>query len=177
MVGSSRLSHIDHSGRPAMVDVGSKRMTRRQATACAEIVFPAAAAAALHAAELRSKKGPVLDTAIIAGTMAVKRTHELIPFCHPLLLDAIRFEYAFVEPARLRLLCTVSTLARTGVEMEALTGVSIAALTVYDMCKSLSLGMRIDAIQVLRKAGGKRDFDVGKAPAKPRPPRRRRTPA
>jgi cyclic pyranopterin monophosphate synthase len=174
MAGSPRLSHIDHGGRPAMVDVGSKRLSRRQATASAEIVFPAEAAAALHAADLRSKKGPVIDTAIIAGTMAVKRTHELIPFCHPLLLDAIRFEYEFVEPARLRLLCTVATMARTGVEMEALTGVSIAALTVYDMCKSLSLGMRIEAIQILRKTGGKRDFDATRAPVKPRPPRRRR---
>jgi cyclic pyranopterin monophosphate synthase len=145
------------------VDVGAKKITHRVATACSEVVFPAAAARALHAAALRSKKGPVLDTAIIAGTLAVKRTHELIPFCHPLPIDGIRFDCAFVEPERLRILCTVSTLARTGVEMEALTGASVAALTVYDMCKSLSLGLEIVATRVIAKRGGKRDFALSAA--------------
>jgi cyclic pyranopterin monophosphate synthase len=155
---AGKLSHISKHDQPAMVDVGAKKITHRVATACSEVVFPAAAARALHAAALRSKKGPVLDTAIIAGTLAVKRTHDLIPFCHPLPIDGIRFDCVFVEPERLRILCTVSTLARTGVEMEALTGASVAALTVYDMCKSLSLGLEIVATRVIAKQGGKRDF-------------------
>lgn len=159
------LSHVNAGNRPAMVDVGSKAITRREATACSEVIFPADAAKALHAAELQSKKGPVIDTAIIAGTLAVKRTHELIPFCHPLLLDGIRFDCAFTEPTRLCITCTVTTEARTGVEMEAMVGASVAALTVYDMCKSLSLGIEIGSTRVLGKHGGKRDFGVVAAAA------------
>ncbi len=155
---AGKLSHVSARDQPAMVDVGAKKITHRVATACSEVVFPPAAARALQAAALRSKKGPVLDTAIIAGTLAVKRTHELIPFCHPLPIDGIRFDCKFIEPERLRILCTVSTLARTGVEMEALTGASVAALTVYDMCKSLSLGLEIVSTRVIAKHGGKRDF-------------------
>jgi cyclic pyranopterin monophosphate synthase len=155
---SGKLSHISAGDQPMMVDVSAKKVTQRTATACSEVLFPVEAARDLHAAALRSKKGPVLDTAIIAGTMAVKRTHELIPFCHPLPIDGIRFECEFVRPERLRILCTVTTLARTGVEMEALTGASVAALTVYDMCKSLSLGMEIVSTRVIVKQGGRRDF-------------------
>lgn len=172
MAARAKLTHVGRDGRPAMVDVAAKASTRRVATAGSEVVFPADVAKVLHAAQLRSRKGPVIDTAIIAGTMAVKRTHELIPFCHPLLLDAIKFECAFVTPERLRILCTVATTARTGVEMEALTGASVAALTVYDMCKSLGLGMLIENTRVLAKRGGKRDFDaalpvVGAVPTTP----------
>ncbi len=158
MIQDAALSHVGNDGHPAMVDVAGKAITRREATASSDVVFPEDAAAALHGAGLRSKKGPVIDTAIIAGTLAVKRTHELIPFCHPLLLDAIKFECVFVVPTRLRIQCTVVTTARTGVEMEALTGASVAALTVYDMCKSLSHGMVIESTRVLAKHGGKRDF-------------------
>ncbi len=165
------LSHVDKGGRPAMVDVAAKPLTRRVATACSEVVFPEPAARALHAAALRSKKGPVIDTAIIAGTLAVKRTHELIPFCHPLPIDGIHFDCAFVEPTRLRIQCTVSTLARTGVEMEALIGASLAALTVYDMCKSLTLGIEIVATRVVAKQGGKRDFAAVPAQRKSRSPK------
>jgi cyclic pyranopterin monophosphate synthase len=157
---AKRLSHIDVGGHPGMVDVGTKRISQRMATARSEVVFPPEAARQLHAAALRSKKGPVIDTAIVAGTLAVKRTHELIPFCHPLPIDGIRFECAFVAPTRLRIECTVSTEARTGVEMEALVGASVAALTVYDMCKSLTLGMKIVATSVISKQGGKRDFGL-----------------
>lgn len=152
------LSHVDANDHPAMVDVGEKAVTHRHALACSELVFPAAVAEDLHATGLRSKKGPVIDTAIIAGTLAVKRTHELIPFCHALPIDSIRFECRFVEPTRLRIECAVTTCARTGVEMEAMVGASVAALTVYDMCKSLSLQLRIESTQLLSKSGGKRDF-------------------
>lgn len=155
---TGKLSHISAGDQPMMVDVSEKKLTLRRATACSEVLFPLAAARALHAASLRSKKGPVLDTAIIAGTLAVKRTHELIPFCHPLPIDGISFDCVFLTPERLRILCTVTTLARTGVEMEALTGASVAALTVYDMCKSLTLGLEIVSTRVLAKQGGKRDF-------------------
>ena len=125
--------------------------------------FPAAVAAKLQADELRSAKGPVLDTAIIAGTLAVKRTHELIPFCHPLAIDGCRFEMDFVSPAELRIRCTVSITHKTGVEMEALTGASIAALTVYDMCKALSHEIIIGEIRLLEKRGGKRTVKAGRA--------------
>jgi cyclic pyranopterin phosphate synthase len=160
-----RLSHVDADGRPGMVDVGAKPVTRREATAVSIVVFPADAAAALHAAALKSAKGPVLETATIAGTLAAKRTHELIPFCHPLPLERIRFEHAFATPARLEIRCTVAAEARTGVEMEALVGASVAALTVYDMCKALTLGIEIVATRVLAKRGGRRDFGAATAPA------------
>lgn len=158
------LTHVDGNDHPGMVDVGAKAITQRSATAESFVVFPAAAAAALQSALLRTKKGPVIDTAIIAGTQAVKRCADLIPFCHPLPIEAIRFDIAFTTTGTLRIECTVAATARTGVEMEALTGASVAALTVYDMCKSLDLGLVIGPTRVLRKAGGKRDFDSAENP-------------
>ena len=123
---SKKLTHIDPAGRPAMVDVGAKQVTRRVAIASATVHFPADVAATLHADGLRSAKGPVLDTAIIAGTMAVKRTHELIPFCHPLPIEKCRFEMEFVSATELVIRCEVGITHKTGVEMEALTGASVA---------------------------------------------------
>ncbi|MBK8284748.1 MAG: cyclic pyranopterin monophosphate synthase MoaC [Ahniella sp.] len=158
------LSHVGADDRPGMVDVGGKTITKRSATAESFVTFPEDAAQALHDAGLQSKKGPVIDTAIIAGTMAVKRCAELIPFCHPLPIQSIRFDTTFVSPGLLRIRCTVAAEARTGVEMEALTGASLAALTVYDMCKSLSLGLIIGPTQVIEKSGGKRDFSGDTAP-------------
>ena len=158
---SGRLTHIDPSGRPTMVDVGAKQTTRRVAVASASIHFPAEVVAALQASKLRSGKGPVIDTAIIAGTLAVKRTHELIPFCHPLAIDGCRFDAEFVSSTVLLIRCEVSITHKTGVEMEALTGVSIAALTVYDMCKALSHEIVITDIRVLDKRGGKRTVKAG----------------
>lgn len=155
-----RLSHVDADGRPQMVDVGDKPVTRRRAIAQAEVRFPAAVFAELAAGQFRSgKKGAVIDTAIIAGTMAVKRTHELIPFCHPLPVDAITLRID-PEPAanRLQIRCEVAVSSRTGVEMEALTGASVAALTVYDMCKALSHDIVIDAVRLVAKRGGKSDM-------------------
>ena len=150
------LSHVDASGRPAMVDVSAKAATAREARAECLVVFPAAVAKQLRAGDMRSAKGPVLDTAIIAGTMAVKRTHELIPFCHPLPIDACRFEGEWLDARRLRLECSVRTTHRTGVEMEALTGATVAALTVYDMCKALSHEIELGPARLLAKRGGKR---------------------
>ncbi len=153
----SALTHLDAANRPTMVDVGAKAVTRREAVAEALIRLPATVARELTRTGHRTKKGPVFDTAIIAGTLAVKRTHELIPFCHPLPVDHVRIE---VVPRRggLKVTCTVAVDHRTGVEMEALTGATVAALTIYDMCKALSHDILIERVQLLAKSGGKRDF-------------------
>ena len=152
------LTHLDADGRPAMVDIGDKSVTSRSASAQCLIEFPAAVAATLQRDALRVSKGGVVDTAIIAGTMAVKRTAELIPFCHPLPIHGCRFEIEWDAPQVLRVSCSVRTEHRTGVEMEALTGATIAALTVYDMCKALSHGIVIGPAKLRGKRGGKRDF-------------------
>jgi cyclic pyranopterin phosphate synthase len=146
-----------------MVDVGTKAVTRREATAEARVRFPPAVARTLRAQGMQSAKGPVVDTAIIAGTMAVKRTHELIPFCHPLPVEHCRIEIAFDGGDELLVRCTVALSHKTGVEMEALTGASIAALTVYDMCKALSHEIVIDGVRLVEKRGGKRDVHAGRA--------------
>ena len=152
-----KLTHIDAGGRPALVDVSAKSVTARQARAECLVTFPASVAKQLKSSGLQTAKGAVVDTAIIAGTMAVKRTHELIPFCDPLPIDGCRFEVDWLDATSLRIQCTVKTVHRTGVEMEALTGATVAALTVYDMCKALSHEMVIGPAKLLAKSGGKRD--------------------
>jgi cyclic pyranopterin phosphate synthase len=156
-----------------MVDVSAKAVTAREATAVSRVRFPADVARQLRASDLHSAQGPVVDTAIIAGTMAVKRTHELIPFCHPLPIDGCTLLVAWEGTATLRIECTVRTTHRTGVEMEALTGASVAALTVYDMCKGLSHAIVIGPTRLLAKRGGKRDVAPPPAPG-PRAPRARK---
>jgi len=157
MRSRSPLTHLDARNLPTMVDVGGKDATQRTATAEAHIRLPRSVLLALRRAGHRTRKGPVFDTAIIAGVMAAKRTHELIPFCHPLALENCAVE---IEPEAggLRVQCTVSVHHRTGVEMEALVGASAAALTIYDMCKALSHDIEIAAIRLLAKSGGRRDF-------------------
>jgi cyclic pyranopterin phosphate synthase len=159
------LSHVDPKGRPRMVDVGAKTPTLREATAEARVRFPADVAKTLRKQGLRSKKGPIVDTAIIAGTMAVKRTHELIPFCHPLAIERCAFEIDFDGASELLIRCTVAVTHRTGVEMEALTGASVAALTVYDMCKALSHEIVIGEVRLVEKSGGKRRVKQGRVVA------------
>ncbi len=144
-----------------MVDVSTKPVTSRSAVAVTQVRFPMSVADALRKQGMSSAKGPVIDTAIIAGTMAVKRTHELIPFCHPLPIDACRFAIDWSDARTLAIVCEVHTTHRTGVEMEALTGASVAALTVYDMCKALSHAIVIGPTRLAGKRGGKRD--VGEA--------------
>ena len=145
-----------------MVDVSGKLATEREAIAECKVRFPADVARQLRASGLRSAKGGIVDTAIIAGTMAVKRTHELIPFCHPLPIDGCRIGLDWMDERSLRIECMVRTHHRTGVEMEALTGATVAALTVYDMCKALSHQIVLGPAKLLGKRGGKRDFgDVG----------------
>jgi cyclic pyranopterin phosphate synthase len=141
-----------------MVDVSGKSASERTATAQALIHLPAAVSRALRASGHRSKKGPVFETAIIAGVQAVKRTAELIPFCHPLPIDHVEIHIKTASRGRLMVLCTVKTRHVTGVEMEALTGASVAALTIYDMCKALSHDIRIECIELCQKTGGKRAF-------------------
>lgn len=152
------LSHIDATNQPTMVDVSGKAVSRRTAHAQARVILPAAVRAALVDGEIRTPKGPVFQTAIIAGTMAAKRTHELIPFCHPIGLDACRIEISLEGAGDVLVNCTTRVEHRTGVEMEALTGATVAALTIYDMCKALSHDIVIADVRLITKTGGKSDF-------------------
>jgi cyclic pyranopterin phosphate synthase len=156
------FSHLDAAGNPLMVNVGEKAITLRSARARATVVLgEAVLQQLLQGGELHSKKGPVFQTAIIAGIMAAKKTGELIPLCHPLGLDNCQISIQLNEQQEVIIDCTASLTAKTGVEMEALTGVSIAALTIYDMCKALSHDILIKEIQLMEKTGGKRDFKRG----------------
>ena len=137
-----------------MVDVSDKVATRRTAIAQSIVRLPAVVAEALAGAGFRTAKGPVFDTAIVAGVMAAKRTHELIPFCHPLGIENCRIEIR-MDGSEVVIRCTVSVHHKTGVEMEALTGASVAALTIYDMCKALSHDIVIGDTRLLEKHGGK----------------------
>jgi cyclic pyranopterin phosphate synthase len=159
---NDKLTHIDPANRPRMVDVGAKAVTARSATAQAVVRFPREVARALREGGMRAKKGLVIDTAIIAGTLAVKRTHELIPFCHPLMIERCDIAAEFANDTDLEIRCTVAVSHKTGVEMEALTGASVAALTVYDMCKALSHEIVIDDLRLVEKSGGKRLVRGGK---------------
>lgn len=154
------FTHLDEERRPTMVDVSGKSATQRTATAEVRVLFPAAVAAALRESGLRSPKGPVFDTAIVAGVMAAKRTHELIPFCHPLGIESCKIDIGMEDDSAL-IRCTVSVHHKTGVEMEALTGASVAALTVYDMCKALSHDLVISDLRLIAKQGGKSSFSRG----------------
>ena len=154
---SSEFTHVDEHRQPAMVDVGGKSVTQRTATAEARVRFPPAVAEALRESGFETSKGPVFQTAIIAGTMAAKRTHELIPFCHPLGIEKCSLEIEMNDRHEAVIRCTVGVHHKTGVEMEALTGASVAALTVYDMCKALSHEIVVAELRLLEKHGGKRD--------------------
>jgi cyclic pyranopterin monophosphate synthase len=152
------LTHLDARQRPAMVDVGAKKVTHRIATAEARLRLPAGVARALRASGHRTKKGPVFDTAILAGVMAAKRAHELIPFCHPLGLENCQVHIEQRRAGEIVVRCEASVHHRTGVEMEALTGAAVAALTIYDMCKALSHDIEIVSVRLLAKSGGRRRF-------------------
>jgi cyclic pyranopterin phosphate synthase len=153
------LTHVDEANRPTMVDVGDKAVTRRTATARAVVEFPPDVRVDRESA-LRTKKGPVFDTAIVAGVMAVKRTSELIPFCHPIPLEDCKIAIDWAADGSVEIRCTVSATHKTGVEMEALAGATLAALTIYDMCKALSHGIRIREVALVSKTGGKRDYQA-----------------
>jgi cyclic pyranopterin phosphate synthase len=153
------FSHLDAQNRPAMVNVGDKPVTKRTAHAVAIVSLPPALAALLKDGEITTKKGPIFHAAILAGVMGAKKTPELIPLCHPLALDDCQIE---IQPDAARreiaIHCRVQTHGKTGVEMEALTGATVAALTVYDMAKAVSHEIAIREIRLLEKTGGKSDF-------------------
>lgn len=149
---SQEFTHFDARGQAAMVDVGAKPVSERTATARARVAMLPATAALIRSGG--AKKGDVLGVARIAGIMAAKRTAELIPLCHPLPISAVSVELE-VSGDAVEIAATVRTSGQTGVEMEALTAASVTALTVYDMCKSVDRGMRIEAVRLTHKAGGK----------------------
>jgi cyclic pyranopterin phosphate synthase len=147
------LTHFDDQGRSHMVDVGAKEITRRFARASAMVGMEAATSRLIRDCGL--SKGDVLEVARIAGIMAAKRTSDLVPLCHPLPLESVAVTFEFVNDTTLRIEATASVQARTGVEIEALAAVSIAALTVYDMCKAVDRGMTIQRVCLEEKAGGR----------------------
>ncbi len=152
------LTHLDVDNNPSMVDVGEKKITKRTAKARAIVVLNDAILQDLEGGDIRTKKGAVFQTAIIAGVMASKKTGDLIPLCHPLGLENCQIDIYLNEKREVIVDCTASLTAKTGVEMEALTGASVAALTIYDMCKAMSHDIVIKEIKLMEKTGGKRDF-------------------
>lgn len=151
------LSHVGADGRAAMVNVAAKTATRRTSHARAIVSMPPEVSERFANGDIQSKKGPVFQTAILAGVMAAKRTADLIPLCHPIALEDCQVDIAFTGNEVI-IDCRVTVHHKTGVEMEALTGASIAALTVYDMCKALSHNIVIREIRLLEKRGGKSDY-------------------
>jgi cyclic pyranopterin phosphate synthase len=154
---NTKITHVDPSGNPSMVDVSEKSITKRTAKAQAIVRVGREIISQIKAEELTTKKGPVFQTAILAGIMGAKKTSDLIPLCHPLGLEDCHIT---IQPREEDILITsTATLsAKTGVEMEALTAVSVAALTIYDMCKAMSHNIVIQEIKLLEKTGGKKDF-------------------
>jgi cyclic pyranopterin monophosphate synthase len=154
-----QFSHLDPNGNAAMVDVSHKIPSRRTAHARAIVRVNAAILAQLQDGDIRTAKGAVFQTAILAGVMGAKQTGFLIPLCHPLGLEDCQIRITLDDAQRIVIDCHAVLQGKTGVEMEALTGASIAALTVYDMCKAISHDMTIENIQLLAKTGGKNDFN------------------
>lgn len=152
-----QFTHIDATGNPAMVDVSEKKITRRTARAQATVHVGKKIIGAIRNNELITKKGPVFQTSIIAGVMGAKKTADLIPFCHPIGLDDCKISIT-VKKEKIVIDATAVVTAKTGVEMEAMTAASIAALTVYDMCKALSHDIVIEEVKLMEKTGGKKDF-------------------
>ena len=156
----TELSHIDSKNNPTMVDVSDKSITKRTAIATCTVIFPDEIKKYFQGDELVTKKGPVYHTAIIAGVMAAKKTHELIPFCHSLAIEKCKINIITNSDGNAEITCEVSLHHKTGVEMEALTGASVAALTIYDMCKALSHDMVITETKLIKKTGGKSDITL-----------------
>lgn len=154
----SELTHIDEQGRANMVDVSDKAVTKRTARARSIVSLPAEVMGQITGGDIQSKKGPVFQTAILAGIMAAKKTGELILLCHPLGMDNCNIDISVNDNNEVVIDCTATITAKTGVEMEALTGASVAALTIYDMCKAMSHDIVIKETKLMEKTGGKRDF-------------------
>ncbi|MGA4440904.1 cyclic pyranopterin monophosphate synthase MoaC [Psychrobacter pocilloporae] len=155
----SALSHLDGNGDITMVDVSGKTATTREANATGQVRFPSEIYAQIKAADGMTKKGSITQTAHIAGIMAAKRTHDMIPLCHPLLLDKIGLTFVYNDAlSSITVSAVVKVTHKTGVEMEALTAVSVACLTIYDMTKALSHDIVINDIHLIKKTGGKSDY-------------------
>ncbi|AKD04209.1 cyclic pyranopterin monophosphate synthase MoaC [Pontibacter korlensis] len=154
----SDFSHLNDKGQATMVDVGGKQATHRTATARSIVSLPSEVLEKLSEGDIQTKKGSVFQTAIIAGIMAAKKTGDLIPLCHPIGMDNCNINIQLNEQQEVVIDCTASITAKTGIEMEALVGASVAALTVYDMCKALSHDIVIKETKLIEKTGGKRDF-------------------
>ncbi|MCX6951711.1 MAG: cyclic pyranopterin monophosphate synthase MoaC [Verrucomicrobia bacterium] len=155
------FSHLDAQNRPAMVNVGDKAVTKRTAHARAVVSLPPELAALLREGEIATKKGPIFQTAILAGVMGAKKTSDLIPLCHPLPLDDCQIAVnADATRAEITIDCRTQTHAKTGVEMEALTGATVAALTLYDMAKAVTHGIVIRDIRLIEKTGGKSHYQA-----------------
>lgn len=155
-----KFTHLDAQNNPSMVDVGEKKVTKRTAKARSIIILDNKIMAQLEDGEIKTKKGAVFQTAIIAGVMGAKKTGELIPLCHPLGLENCQIDISVNDENHVEIICTASLTAKTGVEMEALTGASVAALTIYDMCKAFSHNIIISETRLIEKTGGKRDFKL-----------------
>lgn len=154
----SEFSHINKSGNPKMVNVSDKKITKRTAIAKAIMFLGKEVASHFNNDELITKKGPVFQTAIIAGIQAVKKTSEIIPMCHPLMINGVDIDIQIVDEDHAEVSCKVTIEGKTGVEMEALTGASATCLTIYDMCKSISQEMVIREVRLIEKTGGKSDI-------------------
>ena len=153
-----KFTHLDDTGKASMVDVGEKKITKRMARARSVVILDNSILDQLENDDIHTKKGPVFQTAIIAGVMAAKRTGELIPLCHPIGMDNCQIDIHINKKREVVIDCTASINAKTGIEMEALVGASLAALTIYDMCKALSHNIVIKETMLMEKSGGKKDF-------------------
>ena len=156
---SEQFSHLDEQGNPRMVHVGEKKVTARMAKARALVSLPSEVLSALADKDFATKKGPVFQTAVLAGIMGSKRTSDLIPLCHPIGLDNCDVEVILREDGKVQIDCTARIAGKTGVEMEALTGATVAALTIYDMCKAFTHDIIIEEVKLMAKSGGKRNFN------------------
>ena len=157
-MGSNHFTHVSSDNQPKMVNIGHKEVSCRTAHASTTVVIPPEIISVMEDGDIHSPKGPVFQTAIVAGTMACKKTSELIPFCHPIGLEDCKIEVNVNKKKEIVVDCFVSVHHQTGVEMEALTGASVAALTIYDMCKGLSHNMVIKDTRLIEKKGGKSDY-------------------
>ena len=157
----SNFSHLNEKNNPKMVNVSDKKITKRTAIAKATMFLGEEIISHFNNDELITKKGPVFQTAIIAGIQGVKKTSEIIPMCHPLLINGVDINIHVINSEHIEVLCEVIIEGKTGVEMEALTGVNITCLTIYDMCKSISQDIVIKEVKLLEKTGGKSNIKNG----------------
>ncbi len=154
-----KFTHLDKEGNPTMVDVASKSVTERVAIARAIVSVEKEILDLLENNEIQTKKGPIFQTAILAGIMATKKTSDLIPLCHPLMISKANVDIEVNEEGKIVIDCLVKVNGKTGVEMEALTGATVAALTIYDMCKGFSHNIVVEEVKLMKKTGGKSDFE------------------